>query len=203
MPVEAPDLNTYLHVQMKELREMAQILGLQGEAEMWHRKAHALAKRMVEHFWDEQAGLFQFQYEHTPIPVKTPFSLLPLWAGELPPSITARLIDHLQSPALWGAHPLATVARDDPHYDPNQMWRGPIWINVNYLFVEALRLINRPDLARRLAEETLALVQAQDDIYEYYNPETGAPPPKAAPIFGWSAALFIDLALQLSQGVLG
>ena len=43
---------------------------------------------------------------------------------------------------------------------------------------------------------------AHNDIYEYYNPDTGAPPPKAAPIFGWSAALFIDLAIRISQGKL-
>jgi hypothetical protein len=40
---------------------------------------------------------------------------------------------------------------------------------------------------------------SQDDIYEYYHPETGERPPKAAPIFGWSAAVFIDLAIQASR----
>jgi glycogen debranching enzyme len=202
MPVEAPDLNTYLQTQMQALSDMARLLGLRGEAEMWRRKAHALTQRMIEHFWDERAGLFQYQHQHQTISVKTPFSLLPLWTGELPPAIVERLLAHLQSPALWGEYPLATVARDDPHYDANQMWRGPVWINVNYLFVEALRRVNQPALARKLAEETLGLVLKQNDIYEYYNPDTGAPPPKAAPIFGWSAALFIDLAIQVSQNQL-
>ncbi len=202
MPVEAPDLNTYLQTQMRALSEMARLLGHRDEAEMWDRKAHALTRRMIEHFWDERAGLFQYQVDHRPIDVRTPFSLLPLWTGELPPAISERLIDHLQSPAFWGRYPLATVARDDPHYDPNQMWRGPVWININYLFVEALRRAGRRDLARHLAEATLALVMGQNDIYEYYNPDTGEAPPKAAPIFGWSAALFIDLALQVSRGEL-
>lgn len=200
MPVEAPDLNTYLQTQMKALSEMAHLLGLRAEAEMWSRKAHALTQRMIEHFWDERAGLFQYQHQHQPIAVKTPFNLLPLWTGELPTPMVDRLLAHLRSPALWGEYPLATVARDDPHYNANQMWRGPVWINVNYLFVEALQRVNQPALARKLAEETLALVLKQNDIYEYYNPDTGAPPPKAAPIFGWSAALFIDLAIQVSQG---
>jgi glycogen debranching enzyme len=202
MPVEAPDLNTYLQIQMKALSEMAQLLGLRGEAEMWSRKAHALTGRMIEHFWDERAGLFQYQHQHRTIPVKTPFSLLPLWTAELPTAITTRLIEQLQSPAMWGTYPLATVARDDPQYDANQMWRGPVWININYLFVEALRCNKQHPLARKLAEETLALVLGQDDIYEYYNPDTGEAPPKAAPIFGWSAALFIDLAIKLTQGEL-
>ena len=39
----------------------------------------------------------------------------------------------------------------------------------------------------------------QDDIYEYYHPVTGENPPKAASIFGWSAAVYIDLAIQASR----
>jgi len=35
-----------------------------------------------------------------------------------------------------------------------------------------------------------------NDIVEYYSPLTGEVSPKAAGTFGWSAALFIDLALQ-------
>jgi len=33
------------------------------------------------------------------------------------------------------------------------------------------------------------------DIFEYYHPFTAEKPPKAAPMFGWSAALFIEMAL--------
>jgi putative isomerase len=43
------------------------------------------------------------------------------------------------------------------------------------------------------------IIMSHDDIYEYYNPQTGERPPKAAPIFGWSSAVFIDLAIQASQ----
>jgi putative isomerase len=41
-------------------------------------------------------------------------------------------------------------------------------------------------------------VMAQPSIYEYYNAETGEPPPTAADTFGWTAAVFIDLAIQAS-----
>jgi putative isomerase len=39
-----------------------------------------------------------------------------------------------------------------------------------------------------------------DDIYEYYHPETGDHSPGAAPIYGWSSALFIDLVVKASRG---
>jgi glycogen debranching enzyme len=91
------------------------------------------------------------------------------------------------------------VALDDPHYDPNQMWRGPTWVNINYLLIEGLHKAGYPQVGRELRRRTLELIGGQQDIYEYYHPQTGQNPPKAAAIFGWSSAVFIDLAIQASQ----
>jgi hypothetical protein len=38
-----------------------------------------------------------------------------------------------------------------------------------------------------------------NDIYEYYHPDSGEPPPHAASVFGWSSAVFVDLAIQASR----
>jgi len=78
------------------------------------------------------------------------------------------------------------------------MWRGPVWVNINYFFIEALRLVGEHGLARILLQKTLDLVMSHPSIYEYYNAETGEPPASAADIFGWTAAVFIDLAIQAS-----
>lgn len=201
MPVEAVDLNTYLCLSMEALGKMARVLGRSREAQMWQTRADNLAKRIVEHFYDVDAGLFWNQKDHQPIRVVTPFSLYPLWTGRLGPAINERLIAHLRDErSFWAPHPLPTVALNDPKFNPNQMWRGPVWININYIFVEALQRIGQPELAYELAERTLRLVMGQNDIYEYYNPLTGEAPPKAAPMFGWSAACFIDLAVRMSRG---
>src|SRR6266545_4370238 len=201
VPVEAVDLNTYLCIQMQSLSRMAHVLGRTHETEMWQRKADSLAERMIEHFYDQKAGLFWSQKDHHPIRVVTPFSLYPLWTGRMPAKIAERLVAHLHDPnSFWTPHPLPTVAANDRKYDPQQMWRGPVWININYIFVEALARAGYAAMARDLAERTLALVMGQNDIYEYYHPETGEAPPKAAPMFGWSAACFIDLAVRMTRG---
>ncbi len=44
------------------------------------------------------------------------------------------------------------------------------------------------------------MIMAHKGIYEYYNAETGEPPATAVSTFGWSAAVFIDLAIQASGG---
>jgi glycogen debranching enzyme len=202
MPVESPDLNTYLCVEMQSLARMAEALGMEAEAGMWRRRSASLVRRMIEDFWDDKAGLFRALHDEKPIPVVTPFNLYPLWTGQLPAEIAERLIDHLTNPdEFWGEYALPSVARNDPHYNPETMWRGPVWININYFFIEALRLAGRPGLAATLREKTLELVMRHASIYEYYNAETGDPPPTAANIFGWTAAVFIDLAIEASREV--
>ena len=118
----------------------------------------------------------------------------------MPKHIEKRLIEHLTSPdEFWTAYPLPTVSASDPKFDPDQMWRGPTWINVNYLLIEGLERSGYPDLARQLRDRTLEMVSGLEDICEYYNPQTGENPPSAAPIFGWSSAIFIELAIQASR----
>ena len=199
MPVESPDLNTYLCVQMGSLALIAEALGMNDEGAMWRRRAAAIVHRMVQDFWDEEAGLFWALYDEQPILVVTPFNLYPLWTGQLPDHIRDRLIAHLTNPdELWGEYVIPTVSRADPHYEPGTMWRGPVWANINYFFIEALDQVGEHELARTLREKTLGLMMSQPSIYEYYNSETGEPPSTAADIFGWSAAAFIDLAIQAS-----
>jgi glycogen debranching enzyme len=200
LPVESPDLNTYLCVQMGSLARMAELLGMEAEGAMWRRRTTAIVERMLEDFWDEKAGLFWALHKEERVPVRTPFNLYPLWTGQLPDGIRDRLIEHLTNPEeFWGEYVIPTVARDDPAYDPDTMWRGPVWANINYFFIEALRQVGRCDLADELRRKTLELIDEHASIYEYYNAETGEPPSTAADIFGWTAAVFIDLAIQASQ----
>jgi glycogen debranching enzyme len=96
---------------------------------------------------------------------------------------------------------IPTVARNDPAYDPEAMWRGPVWANINYFFIEALRKVGEIELARELRDKTLNMIMDQPGIHEYYNPETGKPPASSAGMFGWTAAVFIELAIQATADV--
>ncbi len=201
MPVESPDLNTYLVMQMDALGKMAQIIGLSEEADQWQTQAQRLTLNLISHSWNSRSAVFWATRHHRPIRVLTPFSLYPLLTGRLSPSMTKRLVTHLRSPEeFWTKYPLATVAQRDARYDPEQMWRGPTWVNINYLFIEGLLRCGYDDLARQLRDQTLELLMQHSNIYEFYNSETGTPPKGAASVFGWSSAIFVDLAIQASRG---
>lgn len=197
LPVESPDINTYLVIQMNSLAKMAELIGRDDEAKEWRRKADELTQRMIEHLWDEEKGIFNALHNEKPIPVLTPFHLYPLWTGQLPKEINEKLLAHLQDPSeFWGRFALPTVAYNDPAYNPDKMWRGPVWANINYFFIEALNAIGEGQLARELRGKTLNMIARQPGMREYYNSQSGEAPGSAAPIFGWSAAVFIELAIQ-------
>jgi hypothetical protein len=78
------------------------------------------------------------------------------------------------------------------------MWRGPVLIDTNTLVAEGLGASGHPERARALREQTVGLVQHAGGPHEYFTPLSGEKAPTATTAFGWSAALFVDLAVQLS-----
>lgn len=197
MPVESPDINTYLYLQMENLAWMAEVLDKSEEASLWRSRAETVLDRMISCMWDEKKGLFRATHAHIPIDVVTPFNLFPLWTGKLPDHMVERIVNNLTSTEMfWGKYAIPTVAKNDPKFDPNKMWRGPIWANINYFLIEALNRSNRTLLANELREKTLDLINGSPGIYEYYNPNTGSPSEQAAPVFSWTAAVFIELAIE-------
>jgi putative isomerase len=200
MPVEAPDLNTYLYLQQEALAKMAGVIGRQEDVELWQGRAQAMAQRLIERAWDAETGFFWARRNGSRVNVRTPFNLFPLITGQMPPEISDRLVAHLTDERqFWSRYPVPTVAMDDLKYNPAQMWRGPTWVNVNYLLIEGLQRSGYQDLARELRRRTLDLINSRDDIYEYYDPVSGRNPPNAASMFGWSSAVFIDLAIQAAR----
>ncbi len=200
MPVESPDLNTYLYLQQEALSKIAGAIGKQEDAELWQGRAEAMARRLVQLTWDEESGFFWARRNGSIVNVRTPFNLFPLITGQLPAKISERLVAHLTDERqFWSRYPVPTVAMDDPKYTPGIMWRGPTWVNVNYLLIEGLQRSGYQDLAQELRRRTLDLINSRDDIYEYYDSVTGENPPTAASMFGWSSAVFIDLAIQSAQ----
>jgi glycogen debranching enzyme len=197
MPVCSPDLNTYLILQMQYLNRIALEIGETFAADEWAHRAEELARRMDSLLWDEESGMYLARRNGVMIRLKTPFSLFPLLTGLLSEERRYQLLSHLRNETTFAAQfPVPSVAMDETTFDPEQMWRGPAWVNVNYLLVEGLKNSGFIDEAKKLRRVTLEKLMSFPDFYEYYNPLTGMPGKKAAPVFGWSAALFIDMALQ-------
>jgi glycogen debranching enzyme len=202
---EAIDLNAYVLLSEKCLVRMAEELGMPAEAARWRSRAKALAKGIVERFYDPDSNMFWDCYydTHRPFKVLAFYNFLPLLAG-VPLETSKReqmLRNYLLSPNhFWGKLPFPSLAFSDPHYSPTNYMRGPVWPAPVFLLIMTLwknGLHREADVAARQFLETVSRWRG---IFENYNSETGEPLyGKRVEMISWNAACVIDLFLQLYQ----
>ena len=126
-----------------------------------------------------------------PVRVEHIANYLPLYAGVVSPDRARLMLGRLEDPAAYGAPwPVPTVPPSDPAFESQRYWRGPTWINVNWLLVIGLGAAGLDDAAAHLASRTIELV-AHSGFREYFDPLTGEG--CGADDFAWTASLVIDL----------
>jgi glycogen debranching enzyme len=69
-------------------------------------------------------------------------SLFPFLLGLLPPDSPhlGAILDIVRDPdQLWSPYGIRSLSKQDPHFGQGEnYWRGPIWIQMNYLALSAL-----------------------------------------------------------------
>ncbi|MGB0346109.1 MAG: MGH1-like glycoside hydrolase domain-containing protein, partial [Balneolaceae bacterium] len=77
-------------------------------------------------------------------------------------------------------------------FDPKRYWRGPVWINMNWMFMQGLQSYGYEFWADLVKQDTFELIE-QFGIYEYYHPKKSDTEGCGSSHFSWTAALFLDL----------
>ncbi|MEX0653854.1 MAG: trehalase family glycosidase [Phycisphaeraceae bacterium] len=205
-PTEAVDHNVWLSLLWENLAAMADALGASDDAEAHRQRAARTMQLIDERMWDETDG---FYYDidgqtHRKIRVKTPYGFMPLLSKHARADRVDRLVqEHLLNPAtFWCRWPLPSVSLDHPAFDPVNMWRGPTWVNVNWMVIEGLLRQGYDEPARQLARRTVEMVGPRYEggrrvrsprIWEWYHPHTGEPLGNCQ--YGWTS-LVVDLILR-------
>jgi hypothetical protein len=178
-------------------RDMAKIAAALGEdpapfAAWAERTAQALNSTC----WDAEHGIYvDFDLAAgQPIPAHVAAGFAPLYAGIPGTEQAQRMYSYLNSPAFCGldeaCYPVPSYNRLAPDYSPNRYWRGPVWINVNWLLYHGLRRYGFDAYARRVEQAMIELVR-QHGFFEYFNPQTGQG--HGTDQFSWTAALLLDV----------
>jgi hypothetical protein len=194
-------LNAVLYRANTDLRALAELIGEPtAELEGWlGHQAAAFARTL----WADERGLY-LDYDlraQERIAANTIATFAPLYAGIPDAATAARLVtEHLASPAEYapGGDPatvvgVPTTPKNSAVFDPRRYWRGPVWVNTNWLVIQGLRRYGYDDQAARVRQHTLDLV-AGAGFREYFDPRTGDG--YGTPGFSWSAALTLDLLTE-------
>jgi hypothetical protein len=173
------------------MAQIASILGLDSSPHQ--RRARKLHDGMLTNLWDERLASFTARDLRTGelMGTLTIAGLMPLLDPWLPPEVADRLAGLAASGAFakGAAYPVPSVPVNSPDFDRRRYWRGPTWINTNWLLWRALRETEYLPLADRIAQSSLHLVGAHG-FREYYDPIDGAA--LGVDRFSWSAALALD-----------
>ena len=109
-----------------------------------------------------------------------------MWCGVATPEQAKRMVEEnlLDPKAFWAPYGVRTLSKYEKMYvikksgNPS-CWLGPIWGISNYLVFKGLVNYGFKDVARELAQKTIALFSKDIDgcgqLHEYYDPEDATP----------------------------
>lgn len=203
--VEDVMVNTIYGHNLAVLAALFEQAGDHPAAEELRRRSQRTFRALLEKCWDEERGLFFDLAGHRAerkLETSTFTCLMPLLFPDLPKEIADRLIAHLSDERSYAArYPVPTVSMDEPSFEPNTVgqklvWRGPTWMNSNWYLARGLRAHGRGDLAERIEDASVELVQ-KSGFREYYNPFTAEG--HGAQDFSWTA-LVLDMLASREEG---
>ncbi|HUX45320.1 MAG TPA: trehalase family glycosidase [Terracidiphilus sp.] len=180
------------------MADIARHLGHPQQALKYSQQAAATRAAILAKLWSPAEAMFFNRRRSTGawVRVLSWSSFLPLVDGLLPAADARRMIRcHLLNPdEMQSPHGFRSLSKSDPAYNnqaiinPYSNWRGPIWINANFLDWLALRRYGFHAEARQLALNLAAILHRDiarwGSMHEDYNAETGdglAPTPAQSP----------------------
>jgi hypothetical protein len=183
---EAPELNSMLVKEAEALANMAEALGDSTGAARWRREARIRTEAIQETFWDDETGFFYYvdRYDHDftfeqqgDLKRREITGFIPLWAGTATDTQTRHLVEeHLtDSTAFWRPYGVPSLAANDPFYDPQGYWNGPVWVEWQFLLMRGLQNYGYHAEARELADRVFQNVihhlKRDHTFWEFYSPD--------------------------------
>lgn len=179
--MDAIDFSSYLALDTLYLSLIYKELGNSEKASQW-KKIHIRTKNAINDLMYSKAenAYFDRLFSGKLTNVLTPSSFLPLFVGITPKERVEGMVERLiDKDELWAKLPLSSISQKDPRYS-NDMWRGASWLNINYFIIVGLKRYGYDELAEKLREKTLKIVnkwyKKTGVIFEFYDSMDKASP---------------------------
>ena len=195
--VQDPLFNSMLIKSNQSLIELYKLIGGNEnkieQLEKWQEKAMNAFNNKL---FDEELGAY-IHYDlrnERPLRYISSSSFSPLFAGIPSKERASVLVQTMMN--KFGKENFYLCASFDPESDrfnAKKYWRGPVWVNLNWILYNGLNLYGFKDIAQRVKKDTIEIIE-KNGFYEYFDArkeiENGG---YGGNNFSWSAALLLDI----------
>jgi hypothetical protein len=219
---DAVDFNSFLALECEALAHLARLMGRVDEANRWTARHERLCRLINQRLWSEEEKFYlDFDVERgAPSSVLASSGFLPLICGAATKEQASHLARHLQNPGTFGAPlPVPSVAKKCVRHYAKDMWRGPVWVNLNWLIAYGFDRYGMRDIADELRQQTAQEIERcfekYGTLFEFYDDRREVEPsqllrkgkctPEVSPYhqvfhdYGWTATLYVDMVFSRSH----
>jgi hypothetical protein len=182
----------------RDLLEIGHILDEDtGEIQGW---VDQTSKAIAEKLWCNRCKKFECfdSISGEPIHTATAASFMPLFAGAASREQAAILYETINSISFCALHqgncftiPNYDMTRED--FDSKNYWRGPVWININWMLSQGLRGYDYKEKSDAMKRDMIQL-PIRFGFHEYFDSQTGDG--YGSSNFSWTTALFLNLVYE-------
>lgn len=198
--VQDPLFNTILIKSNESLIQLYTLLGNNenkiAQLKKWQEKSE---KSFNTKLFDEEIGAY-IHYDlrnEKPLRYVSSSSFSPLFA-KIPTKENAERMVKVMIEKFGGNHQYLCASFDptSERFNPKKYWRGPVWVNLNWMLYYGLKQYGYKDIAERVKKDTIEIIE-KNGFYEYFDSRKEMHKEGKAGYggndFSWSAALLIDL----------
>jgi hypothetical protein len=203
--VQDPLFNSMLVASNEGLIEVAKIIGEEdkiAQLKSWNEKT---INAMNSKLWNEELNCYVYYDLHYKrhINMATIAGMSPLMAGIPTKEQAGKMIAKLQGPSFGNNNKnflCSSFDCTDERFEPLRYWRGPVWINTNWIVWNGLKRYGFQEMADTIKADSIALLEKYG-FHEYFDPRKSSlenPDSKGlgSNNFSWSAALYLDMISQ-------
>jgi glycogen debranching enzyme len=175
------DFSSYFALDTHYLAKIYEALGDNENASKWEEISKNTANKINELLFDEETGAYYdrlFTGELTK--VLTHSSFLPMFAEITTKEKAEKLVKTMfDENELYTEAPLASISKKDPRFSTD-MWRGGVWVNLNYFNIVGLKKYGYLKEAEELRTKTLEMInkwfKQTGCVFEFYDPNNEISP---------------------------
>ena len=197
--VQDPLFNAILIKSNQSLINLYELLGDYSKAEQLKQWQNKSVKAFNNKLFDKELGAY-IHYDlrnEKPLRYLSSSSFSPLFAN-IPSKERADSMVKVMMEKFGGDQQYLCASFDptSERFNPKKYWRGPVWINLNWMLYKGLKQYGFSEIAERVKQDTIEIIE-KNGFYEYFDSRKDMHKEGKAGYggndFSWSAALLIDL----------